>query len=26
MASLPVAVVFLALERHFVSGMTQGHH
>ncbi|MCG6113821.1 MAG: carbohydrate ABC transporter permease [Mesorhizobium sp.] len=26
MASLPVAVVFLALERHFVSGITQGHH
>lgn len=26
LASLPVAAVFLALERFFVSGMTQGHH
>lgn len=26
LASLPVAAVFLVLERFFVSGLTQGHH
>lgn len=26
LASLPVAVVFIALERFFVSGLVQGHH